>query len=107
MQSDFKLQWTRLLLGIIREPAQDILCVYSELVYNKSNSHTLNSDDLALPLIINPNEKINRTLKMIEVKQNGLCTSCRGRITRYHTIVSSGRPRHYYHKYCAVRLNII
>ena len=44
---------------------------------------------------------------MIEVKQNGLCVSCRGRITHDHAVVSSGRPRHYYHKYCAVKLNII
>jgi hypothetical protein len=44
---------------------------------------------------------------MIEVKQNGLCTSCRGLITRDHAVVSSGRPRHYYHKYCAIKHNII
>ena len=63
--------------------------------------------DLALPLIINPNEKINRTLKMIDLKQDGLCFSCKERITRNHAVVSSGRPRHYYHKYCAVKHNII
>jgi hypothetical protein len=27
--------------------------------------------------------------------------------THDHAIVSSGRPRHYYHKNCAIRLNII
>jgi hypothetical protein len=55
MQSDFKLQWTRFLLGVIYrvKPAQDVLSVYSNLVYNKSHLHTLNSDDLVLPLIIN------------------------------------------------------
>jgi hypothetical protein len=62
---------------------------------------------LILPLIINPNEKINRILKMIDLKQNGLCFSCRGQITRDHVVVSSGRPRHYYHKYCAIKHNII
>jgi hypothetical protein len=89
------------------KPAQGILCVCSNLVYNKSQSHTLCSDDLVLSLIINPNEKITRILRMIEVKQNGVYVSCRGLITRDHAVVSSGRPRHYYHKYCAVRLNII
>ena len=44
---------------------------------------------------------------MIEVKQNGLCVSCRGRITCDHAVVSSGRPRHYYHKYCALKHHII
>jgi hypothetical protein len=64
----------------------------------------INIDDLVLPLIINPNEKINRILKMIEVKQNGLCVSC---ITCDYTVVSSGKPRHYYHKYCAIKHCII
>jgi hypothetical protein len=27
---------------------------------------------------------------MIEVKQNGLCTSCRGRITRDHAVAQGG-----------------
>jgi len=27
---------------------------------------------------------------MIEIKQNGLCISCGGRITRDHAVVSSG-----------------
>ena len=62
---------------------------------------------LILPLIINHNEKINRILKMIDLKQDGLCFSCRGRITRDHVVVSSGRPRHYYHKYCAIKHKII
>ena len=44
---------------------------------------------------------------MIEVKQNGLCVSCRERITHNHVVVSSGRPRHYYHKYCAIKHHII
>jgi len=44
---------------------------------------------------------------MIETKQNELCVSCGGRITRDHSIVSSGRPRLYYHKYCAIQHNII
>ena len=65
------------------------------------------TDDLVLPLIINPNEKINRILKIIEGKQNGLCIHCKERITHNNTIVSSGRPRRYYHKNCAARLNII
>ena len=30
----------------------------------------INIEDLVLPLIINPNEKITRILRMIEVKQN-------------------------------------
>jgi hypothetical protein len=67
----------------------------------------INIENLVLPLIINPNEKINRILRMIEVKQNGLCVSCRERITHNHVVVSSGRPRHYYHKYCAIKHNII
>jgi hypothetical protein len=67
-----------------------------------------NIEALVLPLVINPNEKINRILRMIErVKQNGLYISCRGRITRDHVVVSSGRPRHYYHKYCAMKHHII
>ena len=87
--------------------AQIRLCVYSNLVYNKSHLQTLYIDDQALPLIINPNEKITRVLRMIEAKQNGLCVSCRGRITCDHAVVSSGRPRHYYHKYCAIKHHII
>jgi hypothetical protein len=67
----------------------------------------LDLNDLVLPLIINPNEKINRILKIIEAKQNGLYASCRERITRDHAIVSSGRPRHYYHKHCAIKHKII
>jgi hypothetical protein len=63
--------------------------------------------DLVLPLIINPHEKINRILKIIEIKQAGLCFSCRGQITREHVVVSSGKPRHYYHKYCAIKHHII
>ena len=89
------------------KPVQGILCVCSNLVYNKSQSHTLCSDDLVLPLIINPNEKITRTLRMIEVKQSGLCVSCGGRITRDHAVVSSGRLHRHYHKYCAMKHNII
>ena len=80
---------------------------YTKLVYHKSQLQTLYIDDLVPPLIINPNEKMTRALRMIEVKQNGLCVSCRGRITRDHAVVSSGRPRHYYHKYCAIKHNII
>ena len=88
--------------------AQDILCIYSNLVYNKSQLHTLCSgDDLVLPLIINPTENMTRTLRMIEVKQDGLCVSCKGQITCDHAVVSSGRPRHYYHKYCAIKHHII
>ena len=94
-------------LVLCLKPAQDLLSIYSKLVYNKSHLKTLYIDDLALPLIINPNDKITRVLKMIEVKQNGLCVSCRGRITCDHAVVSSGRPRHYYHKYCAIKHNII
>lgn len=67
----------------------------------------LDLDDLVLPLIINPNEKINRILKIIEAKQNGLCASCRERITRDRAIVSSRRPRHYYHKDYAIKHKII
>ena len=52
----------------------------------------INIEDLVLPLIINPNEKITRILRMIEIRQNGLCVSCRGHITRDHAVVSSGRP---------------
>jgi hypothetical protein len=89
------------------KPAQDILCIYSNLVYNKSQLHTLCSYDLVLPLIINPNENMTRTLRMIEMKQNGLCVSCRGKITCDHAVVSSGKPRHYYHKYCALKHHII
>jgi hypothetical protein len=63
--------------------------------------------NLVLPLIINPNERINRMLRIIEVKQNGFCFSCGGRITCDHAVVSSGRPRHYYHKYCAIKRHII
>jgi hypothetical protein len=67
----------------------------------------LDLDDLVLPLIINPKDKINRILKIFEAKQIGLCASCRERITRDHAIVSSGRPRHYYHKDCAIKYKII
>ena len=84
-----------------------LLSFCSKLVYNKSHLQTLHINDLVLPLIINPNEKMTRTLRMIEVKQNGVCVSCRGRITRDHAVVSSGQPRHYYHKYCAIKHNII
>ena len=84
------------------------LIVCFKLVYSKSHLHGVFINNLlVLPLIINPNEKINRILKMIEVKQNGLCFSCGSRITRDHTIVSSGKPRHYYHKYCAMKHSII
>jgi hypothetical protein len=62
---------------------------------------------LVLPLIINLNERITRILGMIEIKQNGLCVFCKERITRNHATVSSGWPRHYYHKSCAIRLNVI
>ena len=68
---------------------------------------SLLTNNLIRPLVINPNEKINRILKMIEAKQDGLCVSCRRRITRDHAVVSSGKPRHYYHKYCAMKHNII
>ena len=68
---------------------------------------SLLTNNLIRPLIINPNEKINRILKMIDLKQNGLCFSCDGRITRDHAVVSSGRPRHYYHKYRAIKHHII
>jgi hypothetical protein len=54
----------------------------------------LDLNNLVLPLIINPSENINRILKIIEAKQNGLCASCRERITRDHVVISSGRPRH-------------
>jgi hypothetical protein len=47
---------------------------------------------LVLPLIINPNERISRILGMIEIKQNGLCVSCKERVTPNHAIVSSGDP---------------
>jgi hypothetical protein len=40
-----------------------------------------------------------RILKMVVIKQNDLCFSYHGRITRDHAVMSSGRPRHYYHKY--------
>jgi hypothetical protein len=60
-----------------------------------------------LPLIITSNERISHILRMIELKQNGLCVFCKERITRNHAIVSSGRPRHYYHKSCAIKLNIV
>jgi isoprenylcysteine carboxyl methyltransferase (ICMT) family protein YpbQ len=46
-------------------------------------------------------------LRMIEIKQNGRCFFCKERVTRNHAIVSSGRPRHYYHKNYAIRLNVI
>ena len=72
------------------KPAHDVLCVYSNLVYNKSHLHTLNSDDLVLPLIINPNENITRILRMIEAKQNRLCVSCNGRIKRDHVADDQG-----------------
>jgi hypothetical protein len=53
------------------------------------------------------NERINRTLRIIDVKQNGFCFSCGSRITRDHAVMSSGRPRHYYHKYRVIKHNII
>ena len=91
-------------IGINLSSQQGLLCIYSKLVYNKSHLQTLYIDDLALPLIINPNEKITRVLRMIEVNQNGLCVSCKGRITCDHAVVSSGKPRH---KYCAIKHHII
>ncbi len=62
---------------------------------------------LVLPLIMYPNEKIGRIIGIIEIKQNGLCVFCKERITRNDVVVSSGRPRHYYHKNCAVKLHIV
>lgn len=61
--------------------AQNILCSYSKLDMVNLNSNVPSIDDLVLILIIIPNEKINRTLRMIEVKQNELWVSCRGPIT--------------------------
>lgn len=62
-----------------------MLKIYCVLTLNwymvNLNSNVPSIDDLVLPLIIIPNEKINRTLRMIEVKQNELWVSCRGPIT--------------------------
>jgi len=33
--------------------------------------------------------------------------SVQGRITHDHAVMSSGHPGHYYHKYCAIKHNII
>lgn len=44
---------------------------------------------------------------IVEVKQEGLCAFCRERITQNGVIVSCGRPRHYYHKKCAIKINIV
>lgn len=62
-----------------------MLKIYCVLTLNwymvNLNSNVPSIDDLVLPLIIIPNEKINRTLRMIEVKQSELWVSCRGPIT--------------------------
>ena len=62
-----------------------MLKIYCVLTLNwymvNLNSNVPSIDDLVLPLIIIPNEKINRALRMIEVKQNELWVSCRGPIT--------------------------
>jgi hypothetical protein len=66
--------------------------------------------ELVQPLTIYPHERINRILKIIEEKQNGQngrCISCKQRITNDHAVVSSGRPRSYYHKDCAIKHHII
>jgi hypothetical protein len=56
-----------------------MLKIYCVLTLNwymvNLNSNVPSIDDLVLPLIIIPNEKINRTLRMIEVKQNELWVS--------------------------------
>ena len=64
---------------------------------------------MVLPLTIYPHERIIRILKLIEEKQNGRCISCKQRITNDHVVVSSGRPRHYYHRDCAIKhiVNIV
>ena len=54
--------------------------------------------ELVQPVTIYPHEGINRILKIIEEKQNGRCISCKQHITNKHVVVSSGRPRSYYHK---------
>jgi len=59
------------------------------------------------PLTIYPPERINRILKLIEEKQNGCCVSCKQRITNDHVVVSSGRPKRYYHKDWAIIHHII
>ena len=59
------------------------------------------------PLIIYPNERISRIIKLVELKQDGRCFSCDQRITNDHTVVSSGKPRHYYHKDSAIKHHII
>lgn len=63
--------------------------------------------ELVQPLTIYPHERINRILKIIEEKQNGRCISCKQHITNKHVVVSSGRPRSYYHKDCAVKHHMI
>ena len=35
------------------------------------------------------------------------CISCKEHITKDHAVVSSGKPRHYYHKDCAKKHHII
>ncbi len=56
------------------------------------------SQMVGLPLTVYPNERIIRIIKMVELKQNGRCISCKELITKDHAAVSSGRPRYYYHK---------
>jgi uncharacterized protein with PIN domain len=63
------------------------------------------------PLIIYPNEshneRINRIIRMVELKQDGRCFSCNQRITNDHAVVSRGKLRHYYHNDCAKKHHII
>ena len=50
----------------------------------------------------------SRILQRIKSKQKGLCWHCNRQITEVHNIVSRGKkPRYYYHKECAEKLNII
>ena len=58
-------------------------------------------------ITVYPNERIIRIIKLVELKQNGRCISCKQRITKDHAVVTRGRPRSYYHKYCAIKHNII
>jgi hypothetical protein len=52
-------------------------------------------------------ERIIRIIKLVELKQNGRCISCKKPITKDHAVVTRGRPRSYYHKDCAIKHNII
>jgi hypothetical protein len=53
------------------------------------------------------NEGPGRVSQAIEWKQNGKCRCCGKDFTPDEQIVSNGKRKKYYHRACALRLNIL